>query len=163
MFLWSQETNLRFVCHGEKSQLVFASDTSFGTPSGTQYGTPFDTMSCTKTMGDLVVSISMANDGGIINMGFSCARGIQLLNLWQLNLGCYAGRLLARLISRNHWKLGHLKCDLLFLERVDPSSGRPLKLYNHLLIPLIVTWREKNFIIWYIHYHHFFHILCFYA
>jgi hypothetical protein len=85
------------VCHREKSQLVFSSDTQSSTPFDTQSGTPSDTLSstpsCTKTMGDLAVMVLVASDGRIKYMGFSRARGLQLLNLdnsiWIVMLGDY--------------------------------------------------------------------------
>jgi hypothetical protein len=51
-----------------------------GTASGTPSDTASDTPSCTKTVGELAVFISMACDGKIDDMGFSCARGLQLLS-----------------------------------------------------------------------------------
>jgi hypothetical protein len=43
-------------------------------------GTPSDTPSCTKMMGDLAVMVLAASDGQIREMGFSHAHALQLLN-----------------------------------------------------------------------------------
>jgi hypothetical protein len=62
---------------------LFPSSNSFGTPSSTTSGTPSgiasDTPSYTKTVGKLAVVILAAYDGKIGDMGFSHARGLQLL------------------------------------------------------------------------------------
>ena len=82
------------MCHREKSQGVFPSSSSSGTPFETASGTSSDIASNTafntKNVGELAVVISVACAGRINDISYVHPRGLQILRSCHLILGSYA-------------------------------------------------------------------------